>query len=407
MTASSVIDNAAPETATVSGHEPAWRRRAINIEALRSEARRALPRAVFDFVDGGAEDEVTLRRNVSAFDDYQLLPRPIGGAANCDMSVNLFGHRLSLPVMIAPTGLAGLIWPDGEVVSACAATAAGTAYCVSHASVCTLEEFGAIGSTPKWMQTYIYKDRGLTREFADRAVAAGYDALVVTIDTQRVGNRERDLINGFTIPPRLSPGEIARMAFKLPWLMRMWREIPKITFGNYRRERSGEDLTALATRMLNLPDPGFTWRDIEWLRGVWKGPLLLKGVLHPADATEAVANGVDGMLVSNHGGRQLDGAVGALDALPGVVEAVNGQAVVLLDGGVRRGSHVVKALALGADCCLIGRPQLWGLAAGGEAGVAHALEIFRREIELVMSLSGLATTEDIGPDILLQDKGLK
>jgi len=407
MTASAILENAVPNKRAALGPEPAWRRRAINAEALRREAQRALPRAIFDFIDGGAEDEVTLRRNVTAFEDYQLLPRPIGGSANCDISVALFGQRLSLPVMIAPTGLAGLIWPDGERASALAAAAAGTAYCVSHASVSTLEEIAATGSAPRWMQTYIYKERELTREIADRAAVAGYDALVVTVDTQRVGNRERDLINGFTIPPRLSPGELARMALKLPWLMRMLREFPKITFGNYRRAGSGEDLTALATRMLNLPDPGFTWRDIEWLRGVWRGPLLLKGILHPADAAEAVANGVDGILVSNHGGRQLDGAAGALDALPGVAEAVDGHAAILLDGGVRRGSHVVKALALGADCCLIGRPQLWGLAAGGEAGVAHALEIFRREINLAMTLSGLTTTKDIGPDILLRCKAMK
>lgn len=403
MTASAIVDNISPDGGAVIGKEPAWRRRAINTESLRSEARRALPRAVFDFVDGGAEDEVTLRRNVSAFNNYQLLPRPIGGTANCDISVTLFGQRLSLPVMIAPTGLAGLIWPDGERASARAASAAGTAYCVSHASVSTLEEIAATGVGPKWMQTYIYNERELTREIADRAAAAGYDALVVTVDTQRVGNRERDLINGFTIPPHLSPGEVARMALKLPWLLRMWREIPKITFGNYRREGSGEDLTALATRMLNLPDPSFAWRDIEWLRGIWRGPLLLKGVLHPLDAAEAIAAGVDGILVSNHGGRQLDGAAAALDALPGVAEAVDGRATVLLDGGIRRGSDVVKALALGADCCLIGRPQLWGLAAGGELGVAHAIEIFRREIDLVMTLSGLSTVGDISPDILLRD----
>jgi isopentenyl diphosphate isomerase/L-lactate dehydrogenase-like FMN-dependent dehydrogenase len=401
MTASVAMEDAALDRPAASARQPKWRRRAINVAALREEARRALPRAVFDFVDGGADDEATLRRNVSAFDDYQFLPRPIGGAASCDTSVTLFGKRLSLPLMVAPTGLAGLIWPDGEKASARAATAAGTAYCVSHASVCTLEELAATGAAPRWMQTYIYKDRELTREIADRAKAAGYDALVVTVDTQRVGNRERDVVNGFTIPPRLAAGEVARMAFKLPWILRMRREIPKITFGNYRRPGSGEDLTALATRMLTLPDPAFAWRDFEWLRGVWEGPLVLKGILHPGDAAEAVANGVDGMMVSNHGGRQLDGAAAALDALPGVAEAVDGRAVVLLDGGVRRGSHVLKALALGADCCLIGRPQLWGLAAGGEAGVAHALDIFRREIELAMSLCGAATVADIGPHLLL------
>ncbi|MBT3629113.1 MAG: alpha-hydroxy-acid oxidizing protein [Rhodospirillaceae bacterium] len=386
----------------MSGPAPGWQRRGFNVAAMRTEAKRALPRAIFDFVDGGAGDEVTLRRNESDFDALSLLPRPLNGAAERDMSITLFGQKLSMPLMVAPTGLAGLLWPDGEAASARAAAAAGTAYCLSHGSVCTLEALAGTGVTPRWMQTYIYKDRELTREIAERAAAAGYEALVVTIDTQIVGNRERDIRNGFLIPPRLSAGEVARMAFKLPWLWRMRREIPKITFGNYKRAGEAEDLTALAERMLTLPDPGMTWRDIEWLRGIWPGALLLKGVLHPDEAAAAVACGVDGMLVSNHGGRQLDGAASAIEALPGVVEAVDGRAKILLDGGIRRGTHVIKALALGADCCLTGRPQFWGLAVAGEAGVAHVLEIFRREIDLAMGLSGLAKIGDIGPDILLR-----
>ena len=404
MAITAILDNAS-EQDTMSSRPPAWQRRAINVAAFRAEARRVLPRAVFDFVDGGAGDETTLRRNVSAFDSVQILPRPLTGASVRDLSISLFGKRLSLPVMVAPTGLAGLLWPDGEFATARAAAAAGTAYCLSHGSVCTLEDLAATGAAPRWMQTYIYKDRELTREIAGRSAEAGYDALVVTIDTQIVGNRERDVRNGFTIPPRLSATEVASMAFKLPWLMRMRSAIPNITFGNYRRPGSGEDLTALAHRMLSLPDPGSNWADIEWLRGVWQGPLILKGVLHPKDAAEAVAHGVDGVIVSNHGGRQLDGAASALDALPGVAEAAAGRTTVLLDGGIRRGSHVVKALALGADCCLIGRPQLWALAVAGEAGVAHVLEIFRHEIDLAMGLSGLSSVDGISADILLQHDG--
>ena len=364
-----------------------------------------LPRVIFDFVDGGAEDETTLRQNEAAFEAVSLLPRPLNGASVRDLSITLTGHRLSLPLMIGPTGLAGLLWPDGEAATARAASAAGTAYCLSHGSVCTLEALAETGAKPRWMQTYIYKDRELSREISGRAAAAGYDALVVTVDTQILGNRERDIVNGFVIPPRLSAGEVARMAFKLPWLLRMRRALPNITFGNYRRPGSGENLTTLAARMVSLPDPGMTWRDIEWLRGVWPGPLLLKGILHPADAAEAVAHGVDGLIVSNHGGRQLDGAAAAIDALPGVAEAVAGRAAVLIDGGIRRGSHVIKALALGADCCLIGRPQLWGLAVGGEAGVAHVLDIFRREIDLAMGLSGLSSIDEIGADILARPAG--
>lgn len=394
-----VLQNASGRVA-VNSRAPRWRRRAINVAALRAEARRVLPRVIFDFVDGGAEDETTLRRNEAAFEEVSLLPRPLNGASVRDLSITLTGHRLSLPLMIGPTGLAGLLWPDGEAATARAASAAGTAYCLSHGSVCTLEALADTGAAPRWMQTYIYKDRELSREIAGRAAAAGYDALVVTVDTQILGNRERDIVNGFVIPPRLSAGEIARMAFKLRWLLRMRRALPNITFGNYKRPGSGENLTTLAARMVSLPDPGMTWRDIEWLRGVWSGPLLLKGILHPQDAAEAVARGVDGIIVSNHGGRQLDGAAAAIDALPGVAAAVDGRAAVLVDGGIRRGSHVIKALALGADCCLIGRPQLWGLAVGGEAGVAHVLDIFRREIDLAMGLSGLSSIDEIGADIL-------
>ena len=376
-----------------------WRRRAVNVAALRDGARRALPRAVFDFVDGGAGDERTLRRNEAAFEAASLLPRPLNGAAGRDLSVALFGRRLALPLVVAPTGLAGLLWPDGEAASARAAAAAGSAYCLSHGSVCTLEALAATGA-PRWMQTYIYKDRALTREMAQRAAAAGYEALVVTVDTQLLGNRERDLRNGFVIPPRLAAGEVARMAFKLPWLLRMRKALPRITFGNYRREGEREDLTALAGRMVTLPDPGMTWRDVAALRETWRGPLLLKGILHPAEAAEAVANGVDGVIVSNHGGRQLDGVAASVEALPAVAEAVAGRAAVLLDGGIRRGVHIVKALALGAQCCLVGRPQLWGLAVAGEAGVAHMFDIFRREIDLAMGLCGLSSVADIGPDIL-------
>ena len=388
-----------------SGRAPRWKRRAYNVAALRAEARRVLPRAVFDFVDGGAGDEHTLRRNESAFEQVALYPRPIGGAATRDLSTALFGKPLSLPLIVPPTGLAGLLWPDGEAASARAASKAGSVYCLSHGSVCSLEELAGTGVSPRWFQTYVYKDRALTREMAARAAAAGYEALIVTVDTQLLGNRERDIRNGFVIPPRFSAGEVAHMALKLRWLFRMRRAIPKITFGNYRRPGSGEDLTTLTQRMVTLPDPGMQWRDIADLRAIWKGPLLLKGVLHPADAAEAVANGIDGVMVSNHGGRQLDGAAGALDALPGVADAVAGRAAVLLDGGIRRGAHIVKALALGADCCTIGRAQFWGLAVAGEAGVAHVFDILRRELDLTMGLCGLADIASIGPDVLARPAG--
>jgi L-lactate dehydrogenase (cytochrome)/(S)-mandelate dehydrogenase len=369
---------------------------------MRLMARARLPRAVFDFADGGAEDERTLRRNEAAFADLDLLPRPLLGAAERDLSVTLFGQRLSLPVIIGPTGLSGLFWPDGERCAARAAQAAGTAFCLSHASVCTLEEFAATGMSPRWMQVFIYRDRGFTHEMADRAANSDYDALVLTIDNQLLGNRERDIRNGFTIPPRFRPRDLAGMVLKTPWLWSMRHELRRITFSNYARAGDTASLTTIASRMAALLDASMTWEDVDELRRAWKGPLILKGVLHPAEAAEAVKRGVDGIIVSNHGGRQLDGAASGLDALPGVVEAAGGKIPVLVDGGIRRGTDVVKALALGATACLIARPQLWGLAVAGEAGVAHVLDIFRREIDRVMGLCGIGRIADIGPDLLLR-----
>jgi L-lactate dehydrogenase (cytochrome) len=371
------------------------KRNGFSIAEMRRLAKHALPRPIFDFADGGAEDERTLRRNEAAFEQIDLLPRPLNGAASRDLSIELFGKRLAMPIVLGPTGLSGLFWPGGEVCTARAACAAGAAFCLSHGSVCNLEELAACGASPRWMQVFIYRDRGFTRELSERAQAAGYDALVLTVDNQLLGNRERDLRNGFSIPPRFGPVELIEMALKAPWLWRMRKELKRITFGNYVRAGETPELTALAGRMASLLDPSMSWRDVGELRRIWTGPLILKGILHPADARAAVEHGLDGLVASNHGGRQLDGASASIDALPSIVEAVDGRIPVMIDGGVRRGADVVKALALGARACLIGRPQLWGLAVAGEAGVAHVLEIYRREIDRVMGLCGISRVADI------------
>ena len=383
---------------------PSWRRRAYSIEAMRALARARLPRPVFDFADGGAEDEYTLRRNEASFDEFALLPRPLSGAAERDLSISLFGQRLSMPVIIGPAGLAGLFWPDGERCAARAAHAAGTAFCLSHGSVCTLEELAACGASPRWMQVFIYKDRGFTRELAERAASASYDALVLTTDNQLLGNRERDIRNGFSIPPRFGLAGLAGMALKAEWLWRMRRDIKRITFGNYARPGEAADIKSLAGRMASLLDPSMSWKDVDDLRKIWTRPLILKGVLHPEEARIAVERGIDGLIVSNHGGRQLDGAPATIDALPAIVEAVDGRIPILIDGGIRRGGDVVKALALGAKACLVGRPQLWGLAVAGEAGVAHMLSIYRQEIDRVMGLIGVTNIAAINRDILLQPR---
>ncbi len=377
-----------------------WGRTGYSLAAIRDLARRTLPRPVFDFADGGAEDEQSLRRNEAAFASHDLLPRPLNGVGDRDLSIELFGRRLAMPVLIGPTGLSGLFSPDGELAAARAATAAGTAFCLSHASTCTIEDLAAAGSAPRWMQVFLYRDRGFTREFVERAAAGGYDALVLTTDNQLLGNRERDLRNGFTIPPKFSPLDILAMAGKLPWLLRMRRDLPRVTFANYARPGETADLAAIAGKMGAMLDPALSWREVDWLRGLWKGPFLLKGILHPAEAAEALKHGVDGLICSNHGGRQLDGAIASFDALPAVIAAVEGRMPVLLDGGIRRGSDVVKALALGAAACLIARPQLFGLAVAGEAGVGRVLDILRREIDRTLGLMGVTRIAELGPDCL-------
>ena len=373
-----------------------------SVAQMRARARRILPGSIFDLADGAAEDEWTLRRNESAFDDIVLLPKPLNGAAGRDLSVTLFGHKISMPLMIGPTGLSGIFWPGGEQCAARAAMAAGTGFCLSHGSVCTLEDLAETGVAPRFMQVFIYKDRGFTRELAERAAAAGYHGLILTVDNQFPGNRERDLRNGFTIPPRLGPVEMAGMAIKFGWMWRMRRDLPRIGFGNYVRDGKPIDVRSREVRITQMLDPSMSWKDVDDLRTIWKGPLVLKGVLHPDEAKGAADHGVDGVIVSNHGGRQLDGASSSIEALPGVVAAVEGRIAVLVDGGIRRGVDVVRALVLGATACLIGRPQLFGLAVAGEAGVARVLEIYRSEIDRVMGLCGVTRVADLGPDLLLR-----
>ena len=360
-------------------------RQGYSVEALRRLARRRLPRMVFDFCDGGAEDEITRVRNEAAFADWEFLPTPLNGTTDRDQSTVLFGERLAIPVIIGPTGLSGMLWPRGEIAAARAAAAAGAVYIMSHGSTVPIEDLAKEVPGPLWFQNFMYRDRGLTRSFTERAQAAGYRALVLTIDNQVLGQRERDLRNGFVIPPNVTWRSVVDVARAAPWALRMARR--SLTFANYVSEER-KDIVSLAAYLASMLDPTLHWKDVDWLRSIWRGPLLLKGVLHPVEARLAVEHGIGGVIVSNHGGRQLDTALPAIRALPAVVDAVAGRIPVLLDGGVRRGSHVVKAVALGATACLIGRPHLLGLAVAGEAGVAQVLEIFRRDIDRVLALGG-------------------
>lgn len=364
-----------------------------------------LPKPVFDFADGGAEDEISLRANQSAFDQFHLLSRPVGTAAKRDLSVSLFGASHSMPLVIGPTGLSGLFHADGEYHTARAAQAAGIPFCLSHGSVCTLEQLAKTGVSPRWMQVFLYRDRGFTDEHVARAASAGYQALVLTIDNQLVGQRERDLRNGFTIPPRFSAIDALAMASKLPWLLRMRKHLPNVKFGNYQRFDESASLQGMASIMPTLLDTGLQWDDIARLRSQWTGTFIIKGILHPDDARQAADIGVDGIIVSNHGGRQLDGAVPSILALPGIANAIDGRIPVLLDGGIRRGRHVLTALALGASACLIARPHLWGLSVGGQQGVERVLEIYRTELDRVMGLCGIDNIAQIDRNLLFNPPG--
>jgi isopentenyl diphosphate isomerase/L-lactate dehydrogenase-like FMN-dependent dehydrogenase len=359
-------------------------RKGYSIAALRGLARKELPRMLFDMVDGAAGDEITMRNNEAALAALELVPTLLAGAPKRDQSVELFGVKLRSPVIIAPTGLAGLLWPHAELATARAAARFGTIYCTSHASTATIEQIGAAAPGPKWMQVFLYKNRGITAELAARAATAGYKGLILTVDNQVVAGRDRDARNGMTFPLRWGPRSVLDFLSHPGWLLRM-RETPSPIFVNYGERTS---IGAFGPLMNEQLDPDVGWSDVERLRGQWRGPLILKGLLHANEAREAINRGADGIVVSNHGGRQLDGAVASIRALPGVVEAVGGKAPVLVDGGFRRGVDVVKALALGARAVLIGRPQLWGVACAGEDGVFWALELFRREIDRALALGG-------------------
>jgi len=367
---------------------------AYNTAVLRRLARRRLPRMVFDFIDGGAEDEITRDRNENDFNELEFSPSPLMGTSTRDLAVELFGQRLELPLLIGPTGLAGMVWPRGEVEAAEAANEAGTIYVMSHGSTINIEDLANQSTGPKWFQTFMYRDRGIVKSFAERARAAGYKALVLTIDNQVLGQRERDLENGFVVPPRPKLSHGFDMIRCLPWLLRMARA-PKVTMANYVTEEK-RDIQSLSRYVADLLDPTMSWRDVDWLRSIWSGPLLLKGVLHPEEARLALDHGIDGLIVSNHGGRQLDGAVSAIRALPAIADQVGGKVPVLMDGGIRRGSDVVKALALGATACLIGRPHLFGLAVAGQAGVTRMFDILRADIDRILTLGGWDGVGDLG-----------
>jgi L-lactate dehydrogenase (cytochrome) len=365
-----------------------------SIEDLRQAARRRLPRAIFDFIDGGAQDEVTLRHNIEDFRRLSLLPRVLTDVASRDQSVTVLGQRYDSPLILAPTGVPGVVWPDGAMEAALAAASAGVGFCLSTMSTSSIEAIAKASPRPVWFQLYVMRDRELAKSMMQRAKAAGCSALVITVDLQMQGQRDRDVRNGLTIPPQFRLANAIDFALHPAWVWRLLTG-PKVTLANFVGTGKGDDMFTIASFVNSQFDQSVTWKDIDWVRSVWDGPLALKGILNPDDARLAAEHGVNGIIVSNHGGRQLDGVPSAIAALPGVVDAVAGGAEIILDGGVRRGNDVLKALALGARACMIGRPFLYGLAADGRAGVTRALEMFRNEIDVNLALLGRAGVKEL------------
>ncbi len=371
--------------------------RAVNIADLREVARRKLPRSVFGFIDGGAHDERTLRDNEGDLAAIRFAPRMLVDASTRNQQVELLGQTLSSPMVLGPTGIAGILWPEGDLCLARATAAKGVGFCQSTTSNASIEEVAQRGRKGQWFHLYVQKDRGLTKSLVERARDAGCPVLVLTVDLQVAGPRERDIRNGFTLPPRIDLSNIFDYASKLGWLLRM-ASAPRFTFGNLADPGGAPGkLMTLAEKIGRNFDASVSWKDLAWLRSEWKGKLLVKGLLRADDAVRALEHGVDGVVVSNHGGRQLDSAPSAIAALPAIAEAIEGRIPVLMDSGIRRGSDVVKAIALGASACIIGRAGLYGLASAGQPGVERAIDILQREIDITLALLGV-------PDIRQLDR---
>lgn len=340
---------------------------------------------VFDYIDGGADGEATMRENSSAFDRYRFRHRVLRDVAQVDTSATLLGKKMRTPIVCSPTAGNRLFHKDGEIAVAKAAGAADVICGLSTLGSTSIEEFAATGTGPKWFQCYVWKDRGLTRAMLDRAREAGLEALVLTVDMPIHGHRRRDHRNGFAIPPKIGARQVWEACKRPRWAFDYLRS-PPIRYANLNAATAATSLAQFVNAQL---DPSFDWRDAEMLLADWGGPAIIKGIVHRDDARRAIHIGAAAISVSNHGGRQLDGDIAAADALPDIVEAVQGHAEVILDGGVRNGSDILKGLALGANAVSVGRAYLYGLAAGGEAGVAAALFILENELRRAMALNGV------------------
>jgi 4-hydroxymandelate oxidase len=360
-------------------HDAAAVQRCCNVLELEPLARAALAHEAYEYYAGGANDEITLRENRRALDEIAIRYRVLVDVATRSLETTVLGTPVAMPILIAPTAFQRMAHADGEVATARAAAAAGTLMVMSTAATSTFEDVAATGA-PLWFQLYVYKDRAVTKDLVEQAEALGFRALALTVDTPILGRRERDVRNEFRLPDGIRIANGPRAA------------------RDQMQRSAGE--SALFTHWVHMHDASVSWRDVEWLQSITRMPIVLKGVVRGDDAERAVEHGVRGIIVSNHGGRQLDGSIATARALPDVVAGAAGRAEVYLDGGVRRGVDAIRAIALGARAVLIGRPVIWGLAAAGEAGVSRVLSLLRDELDLAMALAGCATVADITPDLL-------
>ncbi|HWM66087.1 MAG TPA: alpha-hydroxy acid oxidase [Steroidobacteraceae bacterium] len=373
--------------------------RCHSILQLRELARRRLPRSIFDYLDGAAETEVTARRNTNAFDCDQLIPKCLVNVSSVNTATEILGQRIEWPVFCSPTGASRLYHPEGELAVARAAAHAATYYSLSVASTHTLEAVAAASQGPKMFQILLFKDRALTRELIERCKAAGYRALCLTVDAALRGKRERELSSGMGIPLNLSLASRVRFALRPAWFVGTVRTGP-LTMANLEPRSGRQGLAAVSQYLGQQLDASVSWTDVAELIRQWNGPFAIKGILSVDDARRAHGIGATAIIVSNHGGRQLDGAAAPIDVLPEIAAAVGDRVEVILDGGIRRGVHVLKALAHGARACSIGRPYLFGLAAAGEAGVTKALGILRAELVLAMQLCGCPDVRTIDASLV-------
>jgi L-lactate dehydrogenase (cytochrome) len=358
------------------------------IEDLRLQAKARVPRMFYDYADSGAWTESTYRSNETDFTPIKLRQRVAVNIAERSIRSTMLGQDVAMPVGLSPTGLTGMQHADGEILAARAAEKFGVPFCLSTMSICSIEDVAANTKAPFWFQLYVMRDRDFVERLIARAEAAKCSALVVTLDLQVIGQRHKDIKNGLSAPPKLTIPNMINLATKLRWCMGMLGT-KRRSFGNIVGHAKGvSNMTSLSAWTAEQFDPSLSWDDIAWIRKLWKGKIILKGILDPEDARRAVEVGCDAIIVSNHGGRQLDGAPSSIRALPAIVKAVGGQTEIILDSGIRSGQDVLKALALGADSAMIGRAFLYGLGAGGQAGVTRALEIIAKELDVTMAFTG-------------------